>query len=317
MSSYILRRIMIGILVAFAVVTAVFFSLHIAPGDPVNMLIPPDAGSGVGEDIANQIREKYGLNKPLYIQYFMYLNRLVHLNFGESMVTGRDVSGALIRRYPATIELALASLAIACLIGIPAGVISAVYQNTIIDSFSRIFALLGVSLPNFWLGLMLVLFFSLQLGWLPSLGKGGPIWTIRGLKHLILPAITLGTASASLIMRLTRSSMLDILLEDYITTARAKGLKERVVIYIHALRNALIPVVTVLGLQFGLLLGGSVVIETVFSWPGIGRYAVQAITSKNFPAVQGSVIFISLGFLIVNLIVDLFYCFLDPRIVYD
>jgi len=315
--AYIIRRILIGVLVAFGVVTLVFFSLHVAPGDPISMLIPPEAGGGVSTEIANQIRAKYGLDKPLHVQYFMYLQRLVHLDFGRSINTRRPVALALIARYPATLELTFCSLFVAILIALPVGIISAVRQNSVLDNSTRVLALMGVSVPSFWLGLLLMLLFSLRLGWLPASGHGGPLWTWDGLKHMIMPAFTLGTAVSGILMRLTRSSMLEVLGEDYLNTARAKGLSERIVIYGHALKNALIPVITVLGLQFGGLLGGAVVVETIFAWPGVGRYAIQGIAGKDFPVVQGSVLAISVGFIVINLVVDVIYSMIDPRITYD
>lgn len=317
MYAYIIRRVLIGIMVAFGVVTLVFFSLHVAPGDPISMLIPPEAGGGVGTEIADQIRAKYGLDDPLHVQYFLYLQRLVHLDFGRSINTRRPVASALIARYPATLELTFCSLVVAILIALPVGVVSAVRQNSMLDNSTRVLALMGVSLPSFWLGLLLMLLFSLKLGWLPASGRGGVLWTWNGLKHMIMPAFTLGTAVSGILMRLTRSSMLEVLGEDYLDTARAKGLSERIVIYGHALRNALIPVITVLGLQFGGLLGGAVVIETIFAWPGVGRYAIQGITGKDFPVVQGSVLAISVGFIVINLVVDVIYSMIDPRITYD
>jgi len=304
-------------MVAFGVVTLVFFSLHVAPGDPISMLIPPEAGGGGATEIADQIRAKYGLDDPLHVQYFLYLQRLVHLDFGRSINTRRPVASALIARYPATLELTFCSLVVAILIALPVGVVSAVRQNSMLDNSTRVLALMGVSLPSFWLGLLLMLLFSLKLGWLPASGRGGVLWTWNGLKHMIMPAFTLGTAVSGILMRLTRSSMLEVLGEDYLDTARAKGLSERIVIYGHALRNALIPVITVLGLQFGGLLGGAVVIETIFAWPGVGRYAIQGITGKDFPVVQGSVLAISVGFIVINLVVDVIYSMIDPRITYD
>jgi len=308
---------MVGLLVAFGVVTLVFFSLHLAPGDPISMLIPPDAGGGVGKDVAEQMRAKYGLDQPLHTQYFLYLSRVIRLDFGTSITTRRPVAAALVARYPATLELTLCGMLVAILIALPAGIISAVRQNTVLDNATRVVALMGISLPSFWMGLLLMLLFSLKLGWLPASGRGGPLWTWTGLKHIIMPAVTLGAMASGILMRLTRSSMLEVLRADYLNTARAKGLSERVVIYAHALRNALIPVITVLGLQFGSLLGGTVVIETIFAWPGVGRYAIQGITGKDFPVVQGSVLAIALGFILVNILVDVLYCAIDPRITYD
>jgi len=315
--AYIIRRLLVGLLVAFGVVTLVFFSLHLAPGDPISMLIPPETGGGVGKDVAEGMRAKYGLDKPILTQYVLYLSRVVRLDLGTSITTRRPVAEALIARYPATIELTLCGLLVAVIIAVPIGIISAVRQNSLLDNTTRVVALMGISLPSFWMGLLLMLLFSLKLGWLPASGRGGPLWTWTGLKHIIMPAVTLGAMASGILMRLTRSSMLEVLRADYLNTARAKGLSERVVIYSHALRNALIPVVTVLGLQFGALLGGTVVIETIFAWPGIGRYAIQGITGKDFPVVQGSVLAIALGFILVNIFVDVLYCAIDPRITYD
>jgi len=315
--AYILRRLLVGLLVAFGVVTLVFFSLHLAPGDPISMLIPPETGGGVGKDVAESMRAKYGLDKPILTQYFLYLSRVVRLDLGTSITTRRPVAEALIARYPATIELTLCGMLVAVLIAVPIGIISAVRQNSLLDNSTRVVALMGISLPSFWMGLLLMLLFSLKLGWLPASGRGGPLWTWQGIRHMIMPAFTLGAMASGILMRLTRSSMLEVLRADYLNTARAKGLSERIVIYAHALRNALIPVVTVLGLQFGALLGGTVVIETIFAWPGVGRYAIQGITGKDFPVVQGSVLAIALGFILVNILVDVIYCIIDPRITYE
>lgn len=315
MTSYIIRRILIGIIIAFTVATAVFFSMHLTPGDPIDVLMPP--GSGVSKELVEQVRAKHGLDQPVHIQYFKYLQRIARLDFGESYISGRTVSGDLLSRYPYTIRLTMASLLIAIVLGVFTGVISAIRPDTIYDNVSRLISLAGISLPNFWLGLLFILFFSLRLNWLPSMGAGGPIWTLTGLMHLILPAFTLALGSAALIMRLTRSSMLEVLKMDYLRTARAKGVQERTVIFRHALKNALIPIVTVIGLRFGVALGGAVVIEQVFSYPGIGRYLVEAITSNNFPAAQGTVLVMSFGFILVNLFVDILYVFIDPTIAYD
>ncbi len=317
MFAYIVRRVLAGIPVILGVLTIVFLSLHLTPGDPIDLLIPADVPSAAGEELAVQLRARYGLDQPLHTQYWMYLKRAVTLDFGESIRTRRPVAQSLLDRYPATIELAVFALALAMMVGIPAGIVSAIKQNSITDNFSMTFSLLGVSIPNFWLGLLLMLLFSLRLGWLPASGRLGGFWTIDALRHLIMPALTIGVAAMGILARLTRSAMLDVLREDYIRTARAKGLRERTVVYRHALKNALIPVVTVLGLQFGGLLAGAVIAETIFAWPGIGRYMVLGITGNDFPVVQGGVIFIAVTFVIVNLIVDLIYGFLDPRISYS
>jgi len=313
--SYILRRILIGIIIVFAVITTVFFSMRLLPGDPIDVMFPP--GSGITTEMMDKIKTEYGFDKPIYVQYYLYLQRLVRLDFGESYISRRSVSSALLSRYPHTLRLTIASMIIAIIVGVFTGVISSIHPNTVYDNLSRIVALAGISIPSFWLGLLLILFFSLRLNWLPSMGSGGPLWTLDGIKHIILPAIALGLGPGALIMRLTRSSMLEVLNADYLRTARSKGLRERVVIYRHALRNALIPIVTVIGLRFGVALGGAVVIEQVFSYPGIGRYLIEAITSSNYPAAQGAILFMSFGFIIINLIVDISYIFIDPTIAYD
>lgn len=316
MIGYIMRRILFGIPAILGVVTLVFLSLHVAPGDPIELLIPPDVSSSAAHELADQLRARYGLDRPLHIQYFSYLRQVASLDFGHSIRTGQPVANSLMARFPATLELTVFSLFLGVLMGVPAGVLAAVRQNTLVDNASMSFALLGVSLPNFWIGLLLMLFFSLNLGWLPPSGRVGGFWTWESLRHLILPGFTLGIATIGILARLTRSAVLDVLKEDYIRTARAKGLKESIVIYRHALKNALIPVVTVLGLQFGALLAGAVIVETIFAWPGIGRYMVYGITGNDFPVVQGGVLFIAISFVFVNILVDIIYLFLDPRISY-
>ena len=317
MISYIIRRSLIGILVVFGVVTLVFFSLQLAPGDPVSMLIPADAGGAANEDMVAAIRAKYGLDKPVMVQYLLYLKNLARLDLGRSIDTDRPVIEALIARYPATLELTICGLLVAVLIAFPVGIVSAVRQNSVLDNVTRVLALGGISVPSFWLGLLLMLLFSLKLRWLPASGRGGPLWTWEGIRHMIMPAVTLGAMASGILMRLTRSSMLEVLRTDYLNTARAKGLAEKRVIFRHALRNALIPVITVLGLQVGTLLGGTVVIETIFAWPGVGRYAIQGINGKDFPVVQGAVLALAIGFVIVNILVDVLYCVIDPRVTYD
>lgn len=316
MVAYAVRRMLAGVLVVFGVLTLVFFSLHLAPGDPVDMLLPADSVGQSAHALADQLRARYGLDKPISVQYMRYLERVFALDLGRSIRTDRPVASDLIRYYPATIELTVSSLLLAGLVGIMAGVISAVKRNSLLDNVSMTVALLGVSMPGFVLGLLLMLVFALELGWLPPSGRAGGFWSWDALKFLILPACTLGFAAAGLLARLVRSAMLDVLQEDYIRTARAKGLSERIVNYRHALKNALIPVVTVFGLQFGHLLAGAVIAETVFSWPGVGRYIILAITGKDFPAVQGAVMLIAVSFVMVNILVDILYGLIDPRISY-
>lgn len=317
MYAYVIRRVLTGIPVILGVLTIVFLSLHMTPGDPIDLLIPADVPSDAGEVLAAQLRARYGLDQPLHTQFIMYMRRAVTLDFGESIRTRSPVAPSLLERYPATIELAVFAMALAMLVGIPAGVAAAIKQNSITDNISMTISLAGVSLPNFWLGLLLMLLFALRLGWLPASGRVGGFWSVEAIKHLIMPALTIGVAAMGILARLTRSAMLDVLREDYIRTARAKGLKERTVIYRHALKNAMIPVITVLGLQFGGLLAGAVIAEMIFAWPGVGRYMWMGITGNDFPVVQGGVILVAVTFVLVNLIVDLVYGFLDPRISYN
>lgn len=281
----------------------VFFTLKLAPGDPARMV----AGSEADEAAVEEIREELGLNKPLVVQYFTYMVNLLHGDMGTSYSTKKAVSAEIISRLPETGKLALCGMLVATIIAIPIGIISATKQYSIIDNASMVFALVGVSIPNFWLGLMLIMTFSLYLGWLPSGGS-------EGIKSIIMPAITLGVGSAANITRTTRSSMLEVINQDYIRTVRAKGVTEKRVILSHALHNALIPVVTVIGLQMGTLLGGAVVTETIFSWPGIGRLMIESIKKKDEPVVLGCLIVFALCFSILNLCVDILYAYIDPRI---
>ncbi len=292
--------------VMLAVSVIVFGILHIAPGDPATMLAGEDARP---EDVA-AIRAKYGLDQPLYVQYGVWLANAVQGDLGRSIVTRRPVIQEIMARLPSTVELAIAALLLAMVVGVVVGVISATRQYSLIDHASMLVALLGVSAPVFWLGLMLILFFSVELRWFPTGGGGS-------LQALVLPAITLGSASMAIIARMTRSSMLEVIRQDYVRTARAKGLVEQVVVLRHALKNALIPVVTVVGLQFGYLLGGAVVTETVFSRPGLGRLLVTSILSRDFPVVQGTLMLLAVSFVLVNLLVDITYGMLDPRIRYE
>jgi len=284
----------------------VFGILHIAPGDPATMLAGEDARP---EDVA-AIKAKYGLDQPLYDQYGVWLADVLHGDLGKSLVTRRAVLAEVTARMPATAELAIASLLVAVTVGMIVGVISATRQYSLMDHGIMIVALLGVSVPVFWLGLMLILLFSVELHWFPTGGAGT-------FMQLVLPALTLGASSTAIIARMTRSSMLEVVRQDYIRTARSKGLKERVVTIRHALKNALIPVVTVVGIEFGYLLGGAVITETVFARPGLGRLLVSSITSRDFPVVQGTLMLLAGSFVLVNLLVDIVYGYLDPRIRYE
>jgi peptide/nickel transport system permease protein len=302
MKSYMLRRLWQAVLVLFGVSFVVFMILHLT-GDPAALLLPPDA---TAEDVA-RFRTAMGFDDPWIIQYLRFLKGAVQGNFGESLRHGEPAMHLVVERLPATFQLAGAGLLLALCLAIPAGIISAVKRNTVIDYFSTVVALLGQAMPTFWLGIMLILVFSVRLNWLPSSGRGD-------LQHLVLPAITLGLFTTARITRLTRSGMLEVLGQDYIRTARAKGVSEQPVVWKHALKNASIPIVTIIGIELGTLLGGSVITETIFAWPGVGRLSVQAIFNRDYPVVQAAVFILASTFVLVNFMVDLAYTWLDPRI---
>lgn len=308
MSRYILKRLLMMIPVLIGVTFIVFFILALTPGDPAAMIL----GDQASAEALEMKREELGLNDPLLVRYFDYMGGLVQGDMGESYKNGISVWDQVWDKFPNTAILALAGIIVAILIGIPTGIISAKKQYTLVDNASMVLALVGVAMPNFWFGLLLVLLFSLTLGWLPSQGMGEGFVPL--LKSLIMPALTLGTGCAAMITRMTRSSMLEVIRQDYISTARAKGVSEKIITSRHMLKNALIPIVTAIGLQFGTLLGGAMLTETVFSWPGLGRLMVESIKSKDIPMVLGSVIFLAVMFSVVNLIVDIIYAFVDPRI---
>jgi ABC-type dipeptide/oligopeptide/nickel transport system permease component len=265
--------------------------------------LPPDASA---EDV-ERFRQQMGFNDPVVVQYLRFLRGALQGNFGESLRHGEPAMALVLERLPATFELAGAGLLIAVSLAIPAGILSAVRRNSPIDYVSTVVALLGQAMPTFWLGIMLILVFSVQLGWLPSSGRGD-------VEHLILPAVTLGLFTTARITRLTRSGMLEVLGQDYIRTARAKGVGEPPVVWKHALRNASIPIVTIVGIELGTLLGGSVITETIFAWPGVGRLSVQAIFNRDYPVVQAAVFILATTFVVVNFLVDVTYTYLDPRI---
>ena len=306
MYQYIIRRLVLTIPVVLGVSIIVFSIIRLLPGDPARAV----AGVNATPEYIEQVREEYGLNDPIHVQYWNFLTNLLRGDLGTSTFSSRPVTTEIRERFPRTLLLASISLVLATVIGVSAGIVSATRRNSIFDNASMFVALVGVAAPVFWMALMLQLLFSVQLRWLPATGMGG-------IEHLILPSITLGMASAALMARITRSSVLDVLRQDFITTARAKGVSERMVIYKHALKNALIPVVTVLGLQFGILLGGAVLTETVFAWPGVGRLLVDAILRRDYPVVQGTVMLLAFLFVVINLVVDIVYAFLDPRIHYQ
>jgi peptide/nickel transport system permease protein len=313
MLSYIIRRLLIIIPVLIGVSLVVFFTMHLIPGDPATIMAGPQASQ---QDIQN-LRIRLGLNQPLYMQYLKFLKGIVTLNLGKSIQNRKPVIDMLMTRYPNTIILAVTSMIVATILGLITGIIAAVKQYSIFDNISMIIALLGISLPSFWIGLVLMYIFAVKLRWLPVAGFSGAFWTWDGIRHLIMPAITLGVASAALIARMTRTSMLEIIRNDFVRTARAKGANERTVLLRHVLKNAFIPVVTVIGLNFGALLGGTVITESVFAINGVGRLTVDAINKRDFPVVQGAVLLIALTFVLLNLIVDILYAYLDPRIRYE
>jgi len=287
-----------------------FTLMRLTPGDPAEIIAMSRYGSyDVPKETIERIRVEECLNAPIYVQYGRWLTHILYGDLGRSLITGEPVLSIILKKFPITLELAIASMIISIFIAIPVGIISATKQYSLIDHVSMAGALLGVSMPNFWLGTLLMLVFSLYLNWLPVCGYGG-------MEHLVLPAITLGTGITAILARLIRSSMLEVLEQDYIRTARAKGLSENVVILKHALKNAFIPVVTVAGLQFGRLLEGAVIVETIFAWPGIGKTLVDAIFARDFAMIQGCVLFIAVMFSLVNLAVDVSYAYLDPRIRY-
>jgi peptide/nickel transport system permease protein len=303
MLAYLIRRLLLSIPVILGVTFAVMLTIEMIPGDPVALML----GEHATPDAVAQVRQALGLDRPLLVRYVQYIGHLAHGDLGRSLRERRLVSQELADVWPATLELTMAALAIAVLFGILAGVISAVWPNSLFDGVVRLGSLFGLSMPVFWTGLTLIVFFSLWLQWLPVGGSGS-------LSHLILPATTLALPSLAMIARLTRSSVLEVLREDYIRTARAKGVREQVVIMKHGLRNACIPIVTLLGLQVGQLLGGAVLTETVFSWPGMGRLIVRAIFARDYILLQGAILVFALAFVLINIIVDLSYAAFDPRV---
>jgi peptide/nickel transport system permease protein len=314
MVNYILRRLLLAIPVLLGASFLVFISIRFIPGDPAVAI----AGELATPEYIAQVREQMGLDEPLLIQYGIYLQLIVQGDWGRSVRTRVPVTELIMERLPNTLQLAVLSLFLAALFGIPIGVVSATRANSWIDTTSMVFALLGVSMPIFWLGLMLMIFFSVQMtGWL---GLSQPLLPPTGIgtwKHMVMPTLALSANSMAIQARMTRATMLNVLRADYIRAARAKGVREQTVIYKHALRNALVPIVTIIGLQFGTLLGGAVLTETVFAWPGIGRLLIDSITFRDYPVIQGTVLVIAGGFVLVNLLVDILYAYLNPRIRYD
>ncbi|MDI6894322.1 MAG: ABC transporter permease [Bacillota bacterium] len=334
MTSYIARRLVAILPVLLGISIIVFLIMHLIPGDPVLVML----GEKASPERAEELRRALGLYDPLHVQYGRFLLRALQGDLGRSIRTQEMVTREIAVRFPATLELTMCALFLAVATGVLFGVIAAVRQYSVWDNLSMVVAVAGVSMPVFWLGLMLIFLFGVALTWLPIsarlsvevhlaritglhlvdallTGNAAAFWD--ALRHLVLPSVALGAIQMAIIARMTRSSMLEVIRQDYIRTARSKGLAERVVIYKHALKNALIPVVTVVGLTVGRLLGGAVLTETIFSWPGLGKFAVDAIYARDYPQVQGVVLLIAAGFVLVNLLVDVIYVFLDPRIRYQ
>ena len=305
MSTYVLKRVGEAVVVCFGISLITFLLLHVA-GDPVALLLSIESKA---ED-AKILRQALGLDQPLYVQYWIFLKDLIRLDFGRSLFIREPALALVLERFPATIELTMAGMLMAVAISIPLGVIAAVRRYSLLDNLCTVFAVSGQAMPIFWLGLMLIIFFSVRVHLLPASGRGT-------LLHLLMPAFTLGASLAPITMRMTRSKMLDILSEDYVRTARAKGVRERLVLFKHAFRNAAIPIVTILGLQFGRLLGGAIVTETVFAWPGLGSLAVTAIRNFDYPLAQAAILTMAVIVVAVNLVIDVAVGWLDPRIRFD
>lgn len=306
MVRFLLRRLLLTIPVLIGVATLVFSLIHLVPGDPVQAMLGESAAPA---DVA-KLRTQLGLDRSLYQQYVSFARGAVHGDLGKSLRTSEPVTEAILTRMPATLELALAAMGVAILIAIPLGIVAAVRAGTGVDHAATTLALVGISMPTFWLGPLLAIVFSVWLGWLPVSGRG--TWA-----NMVLPAITLGAPLAAMLARMTRASVIEELRELYVTAARARGVSEARAVFAHAFRNSLIPVVTVIGLQFGSVLTGAVITETIFAWPGVGRLLVQSISARDYPAVQGCILLIAVTYVSMNLLIDVLYGVLDPRIRYE
>ncbi len=334
MGAYAIKRFLTIVPVLIGISLIVFSFIHLIPGDPAVTML----GERATPERVAEIRAQLGLDRPLTTQYFIYIGKVLRGDLGASILRGDPVLRDLVRRFPATVELATSAILIAITVGVPMGIVAAVWRNSLFDGLSRLIALTGVSMPIFWLGLMLAWFFGVLLGWLPtgfrlgtevtlvpvtnfnvldSLLTKNPQALASSLRHLILPAVALSTIPMAVIARMTRASLLEVLSQDYIRTAESKGLPQRAVVLRHAMRNALLPVMTVTGLQVGRLLAGAILTETIFSWPGIGLWIFESIQARDYPIVQGATLFIATIFVMVNLITDVLYAAVDPRIKYD
>ena len=333
---YITQRLLLTIPMLLILLTFVFIIVRMAPGGPVEAML---GGRNVTQQVKEEMAHRLGLDRPIYVQYAEYINGIIHGNFGKSYYSDQPVLSELFARFPATLELAFWGMLFAAIFGFGTGMIASIHADTSVDHSIRIFHIGSFAMPLFWFGLMLQMFFAVKLHWFPVASRiggrlaftfhpvtgfylidafisGDPKVIVDVVKHLVLPSVTLGVAQAGFLGRVTRASMLEVLDADYITTARAKGVKERVVIMVHALRNALIPIVTVFGLQFAILMGGAILTETVFSWPGVAQFLFRSIQARDFPQIQGSVVFIAIFISAINLITDIFYSIIDPRVRY-
>ncbi|MGA7615321.1 MAG: nickel ABC transporter permease, partial [Thermoanaerobaculia bacterium] len=306
-TQFLIRRTLQVIPITLGIITLIFSLIHLIPGDPAVQI----AGENARPQDILQIRHQLGLDKPLLTQYVNYVGGLLHGDLGRSFRTDTKVSTQIRQRYPATLELAFGGMVVALLVAFPLGIASAIYRNSWIDNVARFFALIGVSMPSFWFGPLLIILFAIQLPWFPVSGREA------GFRSIVLPSLTMGLALSAILTRMIRVSLAEELGQLYVTTARAKGVSRFKTVFVHALRNALIPVITIVGLQFGSLLTGAIITEQIFSWPGLGRLLIQSITSRDYPQVQASILVIALTYIIVNLLTDLVYGFIDPRISYD
>ena len=306
MPGFVVRRVALTVPVLLGVATLVFSLIHLVPGDPALSML----GEGATPEEVLALRERLGLERPLAVQYAAFLSGVVRGDLGESLRYGTPVASEIAARVPATLQLALAAMLVAVGLAAPLGILAAVYRGTAVDHGAMTFALVGICLPNFWLGPLLAIVFAVQLGWLPVSGTGG-------LSHLVLPSITLGTALAAILARMTRAGLLEELGEPYVLAARAKGVSRWRAILRHAFRNSLIPIVTIVGLQFGAVLTGTIITETIFAWPGLGRLLIQSISFRDYPLVQGCILLIAVTYVAVNLATDVIYGFLDPRVRYE
>ena len=310
-----MRRLLLLVPVIVGVTFVVFFIAHMTPGDPVEILLG-ERPESISDEVLAELRAKHGLDKPLPVQYIRYIANVLKFDFGTSIRSGTEIRPELVKRFGNTVELAFCGMIIASIVGVACGVLAAIKKGTMVDGAVMSFSMLGISAPTFVIGILLLMLFVSGLSLLPATGRGGPLYTAEGWRYIFLPSLTVGLSCAASIARLTRSSMLQILGEEFVQTLKAKGVRGYKILFRHTLRNASLPILTIVGLQFGYLLGGTVITETLFSWPGIGKYLVDGILARDYPIIQSSVLVIAVMFVLVNLVVDILYGVLDPRISY-